>query len=61
MREARLLAQEAGCDARLVAKIERAEAVNDDEILDGIILASDVVMVARGRLRCRNWRCRARW
>jgi len=50
MREARLLAQEAGCDARLVAKVERAEAVNDDKILDGIILASDVVMVARGDL-----------
>ncbi|NQY88836.1 MAG: pyruvate kinase [Colwellia sp.] len=50
MREARLLAQEAGCDARLVSKIERAEAVNDDKILDGIILASDVVMVARGDL-----------
>jgi pyruvate kinase len=50
MREARLLAQEAGCDARLVSKIERAEAVNDDKILDEIILASDVVMVARGDL-----------
>ena len=50
MREARLLAQEAGCDARLVAKIERAEAVNDEKILDDIILASDVVMVARGDL-----------
>jgi len=50
MREARLLAQEAGCDARLVSKIERAEAVNDNEVLDGIILASDVVMVARGDL-----------
>lgn len=50
MREARLLAQEANCDARLVAKIERAEAVNDDKILDDIILASDVVMVARGDL-----------
>jgi len=50
MREARLLAQEAGCEARLVAKIERAEAVNDEKILDDIILASDVVMVARGDL-----------
>lgn len=50
MREARLLAQEAGCDTRLVAKVERAEAVADDETLDGIILASDVVMVARGDL-----------
>ncbi|MDG1732935.1 MAG: pyruvate kinase [Thalassotalea sp.] len=50
MREARLLAQEAGCNARLVSKIERAEAVNDNEVLDQIILASDVVMVARGDL-----------
>ncbi|MFT5813956.1 MAG: pyruvate kinase [Psychroserpens sp.] len=50
MREARLLAHEAGCDARLVSKIERAEAVNDNDVLDGIILASDVVMVARGDL-----------
>ncbi len=50
MREARLLAQEAGCQAQLVSKIERAEAVNDDKILDDIILASDVVMVARGDL-----------
>ena len=50
MREARLLAQEAGCNARLVSKIERAEAVNDDKVLDDIILASDVVMVARGDL-----------
>ena len=50
MREARLLAQEAGCNAQLVSKIERAEAVNDDAVLDSIILASDVVMVARGDL-----------
>ena len=50
MREARLLATEANCNARLVAKVERAEAVNDDDVLDGIILASDVVMVARGDL-----------
>jgi pyruvate kinase len=50
MREARSLAEAAGCDARLVSKIERAEAVNDDDVLDGIILASDVVMVARGDL-----------
>ena len=50
MREARLLAQEAGLNARLVSKIERAEAVNDDKVLDDIILASDVVMVARGDL-----------
>lgn len=34
----------------LVAKIERAEAVASDKILDQIILASDGVMVARGDL-----------
>ncbi|TLU66221.1 pyruvate kinase [Thalassotalea litorea] len=50
MREARLLANEANCNARLVSKIERAEAVNDNDVLDEIILASDVVMVARGDL-----------
>jgi len=50
MREARLLAQEAGCDTQLVAKIERAEAVNNKAVLDDIILASDVCMVARGDL-----------
>jgi pyruvate kinase len=50
MREARLLAQEAGANVRLVSKIERAEAVADHKILDEIILASDVVMVARGDL-----------
>ncbi|GHE83265.1 pyruvate kinase [Thalassotalea profundi] len=50
MREARLLAREANCNASLVSKIERAEAVNDNDVLDGIILASDVVMVARGDL-----------
>ena len=47
---ARELAEAAGCNAKLVAKVERAEAVADDETLDGIILASDVVMVARGDL-----------
>jgi pyruvate kinase len=47
---ARELAVAAGCHAQLVAKVERAEAVADDETLDGIILASDVIMVARGDL-----------
>lgn len=50
MNEARRLLQEAGSNAHLVSKIERAEAVADDETLDGIILASDAVMVARGDL-----------
>lgn len=50
MRQARKLTQQAGLDTRLVAKVERAEAVADDETLDDIIRASDVVMVARGDL-----------
>ena len=33
-----------------MAKLERAEAVADDEALDGLIRASDAVMVARGDL-----------
>ncbi len=47
---ARRLANEAGCHAKIVAKVERAEAVCSDEAMDDIILASDVVMVARGDL-----------
>ncbi|MCL7462341.1 pyruvate kinase [Pseudomonas sp. NW5] len=47
---ARQLLKEAGGDAWLIAKIERAEAVADDEALDGLIRASDGVMVARGDL-----------
>ena len=45
--EARSLLRAAGGEARIVAKIERHEAV---ENLAGIIEASDVVMVARGDL-----------
>ena len=47
---ARALALEAGCNAKIVAKVERAEAVETQEALEDIILASDVVMVARGDL-----------
>jgi pyruvate kinase len=47
---ARKLAREAGCNAKIVAKVERAEAVETQEALEDIILASDVVMVARGDL-----------
>ncbi len=47
MEQARTLVRAAGGDARLVAKIERHEAVDN---LAGIIEASDVVMVARGDL-----------
>jgi pyruvate kinase len=47
---ARKLAEEAGCFAKIVAKVERAEAVETQEALEDIVLASDVVMVARGDL-----------
>ncbi|MFQ1048728.1 pyruvate kinase [Avibacterium paragallinarum] len=47
---ARKLAEEAGLKAKIVAKVERAEAVATDEAMDNIILASDVIMVARGDL-----------
>jgi pyruvate kinase len=50
MNEARELLTAAGGHAGLVSKIERAECVADDEVLDGIIRASDAVMVARGDL-----------
>lgn len=50
MDEARQLLAEAGSTAQLVAKLERAEATLDHDNLDRIILASDVVMVARGDL-----------
>lgn len=50
MNLARKLMVEAGGKAGLVSKIERAEAVADDETLDDIIRASDAVMVARGDL-----------
>ena len=47
---ARELAKQAGLDAKIVAKVERAETVVDDASMDDIILASDVIMVARGDL-----------
>ncbi|MGR9037519.1 MAG: pyruvate kinase [Gammaproteobacteria bacterium] len=47
LHEARRVLREAGSHAGIVAKVERAEAV---EVMDEIILASDVVMVARGDL-----------
>lgn len=48
--EARMLVHAAGSAAWIIAKIERAEAVADDEALNGLIRASDGVMVARGDL-----------
>lgn len=47
---ARRLLREAGSEAGLVAKIERAELAHDDAALDEVIRASDAVMVARGDL-----------
>ncbi|EIZ1411964.1 pyruvate kinase [Vibrio vulnificus] len=47
---ARRLARDAGLETKLVAKVERAETVRNDENIDDIIMASDVIMVARGDL-----------
>ena len=50
LRYARQLAREAGSEAKICAKIERAETVATDEALEDLVLASDAVMVARGDL-----------
>ncbi len=50
LREARRLLQNAGSNAHIVAKVERAEAVADVDSMRDIVMASDVVMVARGDL-----------
>jgi len=50
MHTARQLLREAGSEAGLVAKIERAELAHDTDALDAVISASDAVMVARGDL-----------
>lgn len=47
---ARQLAQEAGLDTKIVAKVERAETVATEEAMNDIILGADVIMVARGDL-----------
>lgn len=50
MKYARRLARDAGLQAKLVAKVERAETVSDQESIDDIVMASDAIMVARGDL-----------
>jgi pyruvate kinase len=50
IRYARELLEATGSQAGIIAKIERAEAVSCTEVLDGIIDASNGVMVARGDL-----------
>ncbi|CAL4322310.1 pyruvate kinase [Buchnera aphidicola] len=47
---AKKLAVQAGSNAKIIAKIERAEVVSDIKIMDEIITFSDVIMVARGDL-----------
>ena len=47
VRELRELLHDAGSDALVIAKIEKAEALDD---LNGILRISDAVMVARGDL-----------
>lgn len=47
---ARSLTEESGFETKIVAKVERAETVASEAAMDDIILASDVVMVARGDL-----------
>lgn len=49
MDEARRMLTELGSDMGLVAKVERAEAILEGTI-EGIIVASDAIMVARGDL-----------
>ncbi|WP_148863114.1 pyruvate kinase [Marinobacter fonticola] len=50
MHTARALLREAGSQAALIAKIERAELAHNTDQLDAVIEASDAVMVARGDL-----------
>jgi pyruvate kinase len=50
MQYARRLARDAGLETKLVAKVERAETVSNQANIDDIIMASDVIMVARGDL-----------
>ncbi|CAL4323110.1 Pyruvate kinase II [Buchnera aphidicola (Protaphis terricola)] len=50
LKKARYLLNQAGSQAKIIAKIERAEAVFDQRIIEEIILSSDAIMIARGDL-----------
>ncbi|QCI21043.1 pyruvate kinase [Buchnera aphidicola (Hyperomyzus lactucae)] len=50
LKKARKLAEKSGSNAKIVAKIERAEAVINQNTIEDIILASDAIMIARGDL-----------
>ncbi|MEE4277158.1 MAG: pyruvate kinase [Halieaceae bacterium] len=50
IQHAKDLLREQGIHAAVIAKIERAEVVADKNVLDGIFIESDGIMVARGDL-----------
>ncbi len=50
LKKARFLLNKAGSQAKIIAKIERAEAVRTQESIEDIILCSDAIMIARGDL-----------
>ncbi len=50
MEDARAMLDYIGCSAKLIAKLERAEVVQDQEAIDAMINSCDGVMVARGDL-----------
>ena len=50
MLDAREILDKSGCDAKLIAKLERAEVVVNTQAIDDMINVSDGVMVARGDL-----------
>lgn len=50
LKKARKLAEKNGSNAKIIAKIERAEAVIDQNTIEDIILSSDGIMIARGDL-----------
>ncbi len=50
MLDARNKLDELGCETKLIAKLERAEVVESEEVIDAMINSCDGVMVARGDL-----------
>ncbi|QIQ41907.1 MAG: pyruvate kinase [Buchnera aphidicola (Microlophium carnosum)] len=50
LKQARKLSVESGSNAKIIAKIERAEAVLNQNTIEDIILSSDAIMIARGDL-----------
>ncbi|QCI22184.1 pyruvate kinase [Buchnera aphidicola] len=50
LKKARKLAEKSHSKAKIIAKIERAEAVMNEKTIEDIILSSDGIMIARGDL-----------